>query len=276
MVAARKGNAMGMLDGKVAVVTGAASGIGRASAVKMAAEGARVVVSDRDADGADAAAELINAAGGFAIGVRADVTSEDDVRAMIDAAVGTWGGLDVLHNNAGTTDATDVGADNDITRMTIELWDYMMAVNLRGPMLGCKHAIPHMISRGGGSIIQTSSMSAMAGDLRYAAYGASKGGLNSFTRYVATMYGKQGIRANAVCPGLVVTPAARALLDPDTLALYEGNHLTPRLGTPENVADVVAFLASDAAAYVTGQTIPVDGGLFSHLPTYAQMRALES
>ena len=266
---------MGTLDGKVAVVTGAASGIGRASAVKMAAEGARVVVSDRDADGADAVAELINAAGGFAIAVRADVTSEDDVRAMIDAAVGTWGGLDVLHNNAGTTDATDVGADNDITQMTIELWDYMMAVNLRGPMLGCKHAIPHMISRGGGSIIQTSSMSAMAGDLRYAAYGASKGGLNSFTRYVATMYGKQGIRANAVCPGLVVTPAARALLDPDTLALYEGNHLTPRLGTPENVADVVAFLASDAAAYVTGQTIPVDGGLFSHLPTYAQMRALE-
>jgi NAD(P)-dependent dehydrogenase (short-subunit alcohol dehydrogenase family) len=194
---------------------------------------------------------------------------------MIDAAVTEWGGIDVLHNNAGTTDVADVGADTDITAMTIELWDHMMAVNLRGPMLGCKHAIPRMIERGGGSIVMTSSMSAFAGDLRYAAYGASKGGLNSFTRYVATMYGKQRIRCNAVCPGLVVTPAARAHFDPALLALYEGNHLTPELGTPEQVAEVAMFLASDGAAYVTGQAIPVDGGLYSHLPTYAQMRALE-
>ena len=266
---------MGQLEGKVAVVTGAASGIGRASAIAMAAEGARVAVSDRHGDGADAVAAEITAAGGTAIGVRCDVRSEDDVRAMIEAAVDTWGGLDVLHNNAGTTDHADVGADNDIVDLTVELWDHMMAVNLRGPFLGCKHAIPHLVRRGGGSIIMTSSMSAMAGDLRYAAYGASKGGLNSFTRYVATQYGKQRIRANAICPGLVVTPAARSLIPPDTLALYEGNHLTPELGTPDQVASVAVFLASDASAYVTGQAIPVDGGLFAHLPTYAQMRALE-
>jgi NAD(P)-dependent dehydrogenase (short-subunit alcohol dehydrogenase family) len=265
---------MGSLEGKIAVVTGAASGIGRASAIKMAAEGARVVVADRNGAGADAVAELIVASGRSAVGVRADVTSEDEVRNMIDTAVGTWGGIDVLHNNAGTTDVADVGADNDITEMTIELWDYIMSVNLRGPMLGCKHAIPHMIRRGGGSIVQTSSMSALAGDLRYAAYGASKGGLNSFTRYVATMYGKQGIRANAVCPGVVVTPAARVHFDPVMLELYESHHLTPQLGGPEQIAEVVAFLASDAASYVTGQAIPVDGGLFSHLPTYAQMRAM--
>jgi NAD(P)-dependent dehydrogenase (short-subunit alcohol dehydrogenase family) len=117
-------------------------------------------------------------------------------------------------------------------------------------------------------------MSGFAGDLRYPAYGASKGGLNAFTKYVATMYGKQGVRCNAVCPGLVVTPAAREHFDPAMLELYEGNHLTPHLGTPEQVAEVAAFLASDAAAYVTGQAIPVDGGLYSHLPTYAQMRAL--
>ena len=265
---------MGTLEGKIAVVTGAASGIGRASAIKLASEGARVVVADRNGSGAGSVADFINEAGGFAVGVQADVTSEDQVRRMIDTAVDKWGGLDVLHNNAGTTDVADVGADTDITEMTIELWDYIMAVNLRGPMLGCKHAIPHMLRRGGGSIVQTSSMSAFAGDLRYAAYGASKGGLNSFTRYVATMYGKQGIRANAVCPGVVVTPAARVHFDPVMLELYESHHLTPQLGAPEQVAEVVAFLASDAASYVTGQAIPVDGGLFSHLPTYAQMRTM--
>jgi NAD(P)-dependent dehydrogenase (short-subunit alcohol dehydrogenase family) len=266
---------MGTLEGKIAVVTGAASGIGRASAEKMAREGARVVVADRNQKGAEAVAAAIGEAGGLAIAVRADVKIEAEVKAMIEAAVDTWGALDVLHNNAGTTDVADVGADNDITEISVELWDHIMAVNLRGPFLGCKYAIPHMIARGGGSIVQTSSMSAFAGDLHYAAYGASKGGLNSFTRYVATMHGKQGIRANAVCPGVVVTPAARVHFDPSMLALYEGNHLTRELGTPENIAEVVAFLASDAAAYVTGQAIPVDGGLFSHLPTYAQMRALE-
>ena len=267
---------MGTLEGKIAVITGAASGIGRASALKMAAEGARVVVSDRNEAGAIAVTASIVERGGTALAVRADVTDESDVARMIATAVDSWGGLDILHNNAGTTDVTDVGADGDITTMSIEFWDHMMAVNLRGPMLGCKHAIPHMIARGGGSIVQTSSMSSLAGDLRYAAYGAAKGGLNSFTRYVATMYGKQGIRANAVCPGLVVTPATREHFEPAMLELYESNHLTPRLGTPENIADVVAFLASDAAAYVTGQSIPVDGGLFTHLPTYAQMRALDA
>ena len=261
------------LDGKIAIVTGAASGIGRASALKMAELGARVVVADRDEAGAQRVVGEIAAAAGSAVAVRVDVTVESDVQNMIDAAVETWGGLDVLHNNAGTTDVDVVGRDGDIRTMTISLWDHVMAVNLRGPMLGCKHALPHLIERGGGSIVNTSSMSAFAGDLRYAAYGASKGGLNSFTRYVATMYGKDGIRCNAVCPGLVVTPTAREHFDAAVLELYESNHLTRQLGTPDNVAEVVAFLASDAAAYVTGQAIPVDGGLYSHLPTYAQFRA---
>jgi NAD(P)-dependent dehydrogenase (short-subunit alcohol dehydrogenase family) len=267
------GHVGGTLEGKVAIITGAASGIGRASARKMAAEGAKVVVADRDRAGAVAVAEEIVAEGGVAIPCRADVTSEEDVRAMVHLAVETWGGLDVLHNNAGTTDVDLVGRDGDIREMTVELWDTMMAVNLRGPMLGCKHALPFLIERGGGSIVNTSSMSGFAGDLQYAAYGSSKGGLNSFTRYVATMYGKQGVRCNAVCPGLVLTPAAREHFDPEILALYEGNHLTPELGAPEHVAEVAAFLASDASAFVTGQAIPVDGGLYSHLPTYAQFRA---
>jgi NAD(P)-dependent dehydrogenase (short-subunit alcohol dehydrogenase family) len=272
-MSAHDGTPMGRLDAKVAVVTGGASGIGRASAVKMAGEGARVLVSDLDEAGAGAVASEIEASGGQALGFRADVTSEADMRAMIDAAVGRWGGLDVLHNNAGTTDVAMMGADADLRDMTVERWDHMMAVNLRGPMLGCKHALPHLVDRGGGSIINTSSMSGLAGDLRYSAYGAAKGGLNTLTRYVATMYGKDGVRCNAVCPGLVLTPRAREHFDPDVLALYEANHLTRRLGTPDDVAEMVVFLASDGAAFITGQVIPVDGGLFAHLPTYAQLRA---
>lgn len=263
----------GMLDGKIAVVTGAAAGIGRASARKLADAGARVVVSDRDEQGAQRVTDEITAVGGLALAIRADVTVEADVHGMIDAAIEAWGGLDILHNNAGTTDVDLVGRDGDVRELSVEFWDHMMAVNLRGPMLGCKHALGHLIARGGGSIVNTSSMSAFAGDLRYSAYGASKGGLNAFTRYVATMYGKQGVRCNAVCPGLVVTPTAREHFDPEVLELYESNHLTPQLGTPDDVAEVVVFLASDAARYVTGQAIPVDGGLLSHLPTYAQLRA---
>jgi NAD(P)-dependent dehydrogenase (short-subunit alcohol dehydrogenase family) len=238
----------------------------------MVREGASVLVADRDGETAAAVAEEARAAGGDAASVRADVTVEADVAAMVGAAVERWGRLDVLHNNAGTTDVDLVGADTDLAAMPVELWDQMMAVNLRGPMLGCKHALPHMVANGRGSIVNTSSRSAAAGDLRYAAYGSAKGGLDSLTRYVATMYGKQGIRCNAVAPGLVATPRAREHFDPELLAIYTANHLTPELGTPEDVAEVVAFLASDAAAFVTGQVVAVDGGLFSHLPTFAQLR----
>lgn len=262
----------GRLEGRVALVTGAGSGIGRATVLAMAREGARVMAADRDPDTAASVAAEVRSAGGDAGSVRADVTVEDEVAAMVAATVERWGRLDVLHNNAGTTDVDVVGADTDITTMPVDLWDHMMAVNLRGPMLGCKHALPHMLAGGGGSIVNTSSRSAAAGDLRYAAYGSAKGGLDSFTRYVATMYGKQGVRCNAVAPGLVATPRAHEHFDAELLAIYEGNHLTPALGTPEDVAEVVAFLASDAAAFVTGQVIAVDGGLFSHLPTFAQLR----
>jgi NAD(P)-dependent dehydrogenase (short-subunit alcohol dehydrogenase family) len=263
---------MGLLDGKVAVVTGAAAGIGRATVMKLAAEGAAVAVSDRDGPGADAVAAELRARGARAIGVRCDVTSEDDVAALVAAAVAEWRRLDVLHNNAGTTDVDLVNADSDLREMTVEFWDHMMAVNLRGPFLGVKHALPHLLAGGGGSIVNTASMAGLAGDVRYAAYGSAKGGLVAFTRFVATMYGKDRVRCNAVCPGLVATARAREHFDPALLAIYEANHLTPSLGTPEDVAEVVAFLASDAAAFVTGQAIPVDGGLGAHLPTVAQLR----
>jgi NAD(P)-dependent dehydrogenase (short-subunit alcohol dehydrogenase family) len=267
---------MGQLDGKVAVVTGAANGIGRASVTQMAAAGARVAVSDRDGPGAEAVAAALRGTGAEAIGVRCDVTSEDDVAALIAAAVGEWGRLDVLHNNAGTTDVDLVNADGDLREMTADYWDHMMAVNLRGPFLGVKHALPHLLAGGGGSIVNTASAAGLAGDIRYAAYGSAKGGLISFTRFVATMYGKDGVRCNAVCPGLVATPKAREHFDPVVLGIFEANHLTPTLGTPDDVAAMVVFLASDAAAFVTGQAIAVDGGLVAHLPQVSELRARTS
>ena len=159
--------------------------------------------------------------------------------------------------------------DGDIVSLDVEVWDRTMAVNLRGPMLGCKHAIPHMIQAGGGAIVTTSSTSGQFGDLSRAAYGVSKAGIDSLTRYVATLYGKQGIRANAIAPGVVKTPALAANVAPEELALFERNHVTPGMGEPQHIAQVVAFLLSDAAAYITGQVVNVDGGLVCHTPLYS-------
>lgn len=261
----------GRLEGKVAVVTGGASGIGRATVLRMAAEGARVVVADLNAAGAEAVAGAVRGEGGLAIAVRTDVGEEADLARMIASTIDAFGRIDVLHNNAAVTSPELLAGDAAIESLDAALWDLTMRINLRGPMLGVKHALPHMLAQGAGSIVNTSSTAGFVGDGVYGAYGASKGGINAFTAYVATMYGKRGIRCNAVAPGLVVTPNAREHFDPNVLAIYESNHLTRELGTPDDVARVVAFLASDEAAFVTGQVVKVDGGLLSHFPTWAQM-----
>jgi len=264
------------LAGKVAFISGSTRGIGRSMAEMFAAEGAQVVVSGRSVDKGEKVAERIRAAGGDATFIRLDVADEASVQEAIAATIARYGKLTTLINNAAPTDLVSAGF-KPMHELTTDEWEAILRTTLTGNVFwASKYAIPHLIERGGGSIIMTSSMSAMAGDLHYAAYGSSKGGLNSFTRYVATQYGKHRIRANAICPGLVVTPAARSLIPPEMLAIYEGNHLTPELGAPDQVAAVAVFLASDAAGYVTGQAIPVDGGLYAHLPTYAQMRAAEA
>ena len=255
------------IDGRVAIVTGAASGIGRASAQTLAGHGASVVVADINVAGARDTVALIEDAGGTAVAVEADISSEASIAAMVDAAVSTFGALHLLHNNA--ADVTIIQRDSDIVNMDVEVWDRTMAVNLRGPMLGCKYAIPHMIEAGGGAIVTTSSTSGQFGDLSRAAYGVSKSGIDSLTRYVATLYGKQGIRANAVAPGVVKTPSLAANVTADELALFERNHVTPGMGEPHHIAQVVAFLLSDGAAYITGQVVNVDGGLTMHTPLYA-------
>lgn len=256
------------IDGKVAIVTGAASGIGRASAETLALAGASVVVADINVDGANDTVTSIERSGGTAVAVEADVADEDSIAAMVDAAVDRFGTLHLLHNNA--ADVTIIQRDADIVGMDVDVWDRTMTVNLRGPMLGCKHAIPHMIAAGGGAIVTTSSTSGQFGDLSRAAYGVSKAGIDSLTRYVATLYGKQRIRANAVAPGVVRTPALAANVSSAELSLFERNHVTPGMGEPQHIAQVVAFLLSDAAAYITGQVVNVDGGLTMHTPLYAE------
>ena len=249
-----------LLKDKRAIVTGGASGIGRASALALARHGARVVVADIDGDGAAQVAREIAAAGGAAVPTGTDVSDEAAVAAMVASAVRAFGRLDVLHNNAALTSPEVLARDTTVTEMSIEVWDRTLAVNLRSQMLTCKHAIPAMLQSGGGSIINMSSGAANIGDVTRVAYGVSKAGVQALTRYVATAHGKQGIRANAIVPGLVLTPAVTAQLPADMLAFYEETNLTPYVGLPEDLASVVVFLASDDARYVTGQMIAVDGG----------------
>jgi NAD(P)-dependent dehydrogenase (short-subunit alcohol dehydrogenase family) len=262
------------LDGRVAIVTGGASGIGRATCLALAACGASVVVADLNADGASKVAGEVEARGGRAHAQKVDLGDEASIAAMIEAAVRVFGGLDVLHNNAADSDPALMAADGAIVDLTSEVWDRNMRINLRAPMLGCKYAIPQMIRRGGGSIINTSSASGLTGDVIRAAYAASKAGLGSLTQNVATQYGKQGIRCNAIAPGVIATPALEANVPKAAVDVYVDNTLTPRLGRPEDIAAVVVFLASDASAFITGQILSVDGGLLAHHTAMAGIRGL--
>jgi NAD(P)-dependent dehydrogenase (short-subunit alcohol dehydrogenase family) len=259
--------------GKVAVVTGGGSGIGRATALLLASEGARVTVADIAETPAAEVVAAIEAGSGSARSQVVDVADADAVAAMVSDTVQAFGGLDILHNNAAALDQNR--ADQDVVTMDLATWDRVMAVNLTGPMLGCRFAIPHMLERGGGAIVNTASAAAFYGSHSLAAYGTSKAGVVALTRYVATAYGERGIRCNAVAPGVVVARDAQdALGGPmgDRLRRYSTSHLVGRLGYPEEIAAAVAYLASDDAAFVTGEILRVDGGFTAHTPTYATDR----
>ena len=263
----------GRVEGKVALITGSASGIGRVTAETLAREGARVVLVDLDLEGAHAVADGIRAAGGDAMAVRADVSVEAEIRAAIETAVERHGALHVLHNNAAITSPEHQRRDGSLLDLEVEVWDRTMAVDLRGAMLGCKHAVPHMIRSGGGSIINTTSNSALAGDLSLNAYAAAKAGLNSLTLSVATAFGKDGIRCNAVSPAHIASPSLARVVPAEVQALLLAECLTPRLGTPQDVANLVLFLASEESAFITGQILRVDGGALSHLAHVSKLRA---
>jgi NAD(P)-dependent dehydrogenase (short-subunit alcohol dehydrogenase family) len=263
------------LAGKVAVVTGATLrqlgvGIGGATARMMAGRGAKVVVADLEEEAAQALAEEIGAAGGEAIAQRLDLSDPGSIKALFERAVSAYGTVDILHNNA----AAVLAKDTTLIDLEIDVWDAMFDINVRGYALASQHAVKLMLQNGGGAIVNTSSVSALGGDITRVAYGACKAAINALTIYTATQYGRQGIRCNAVCPGFTLSASAKGGITDDALEILGRHTLTPYLGTPEHLAEVVTFLASPAAAYITGQVISVDGGLLGHHPqTHDQLVA---
>ena len=259
------------LAGKVAMVTGGGTGIGKSTALLMASRGAKVAVTGRTASTIEETVATIAAAGGEALAVVMDVSSEASIADGIATVIAGFGRLDILHSNAAQTGSSGLNQDGAILDMDAAFWDQTMAINLRGSMLVAKHGLPHLLKAGSGSIIFTGSGKGLAGDLDYPAYGTSKAGLINLSRYIATQYGKKGVRSNVVVVGLVMTEALDDNLPPSAQAAMLEHHLTPQLGKPEDIAEVVAFLASDQARFVTGAAIVADGGFTAHSAIYADM-----
>ena len=247
----------GRLTGKVALITGASSGLGRVGAERFAAEGAQIVIADVN-DG-DEAVEAIAAAGGEATFVRCDVTDELSVESAVAHAVETFGGLHVLYNNAGVMLSEDDGP----TSTSVETYNLTMDINVKGVLLGCRYAIPAMLASGGGSIINVASFVAhMGAATPQIAYTASKGAVLAMTREIAVIYARQGIRANALCPGPIQTPLLEELLsDPERRARRMVHIPMGRLGRADELAKAALFLASDDASFMTGAALVVDGGI---------------
>jgi NAD(P)-dependent dehydrogenase (short-subunit alcohol dehydrogenase family) len=250
---------MGRLDGKVALITGAASGMGNVAARTFAREGARVVLADVADESGQASVEEISSDGGEADYVHSDVSSEGDVRAMVQHARDRFGALNVLYNNAGVFPADDAS----VTDTPLDTWDKVMAINLKGVFLGCKYGIPAMLASGGGSIINVASFVALMGAATaQIAYTTSKGGVLAMTREIAVEFARKNIRVNALCPGPIETPLLQELLaDPARRERRLVHIPLGRFGQAQEIVNAALFLASDESSYMTGATFVVDGGI---------------
>jgi NAD(P)-dependent dehydrogenase (short-subunit alcohol dehydrogenase family) len=250
---------MQRLDGKVALITGGGSGMGRVASSLFAREGARVALTDVNDEAGVQAAKEIQASGGESLFVHADVSREDDAREMVRAAIEAFGRLDVLYNNAGVM----LAEDGSIDATDESVWDRTLAINVKGVAFGCKFGIPAMIASGGGSIINVASFVAwMGAATSQTAYTASKGAVVSMTREIAVEYARRGIRCNALCPGPIDTPLLAELLsDPERRRRRFVHIPMGRLGQAEELAKAALFLASDDSSYMTGASLVVDGGI---------------
>ena len=265
----------GDLEGRVAIVTGAGDvgGIGWESARLLAAAGAKVVLADlpsMDLAGAAAAVTEVGEAAHRAV----DLADESSIKELIAFTVERFGRLDVLDNNAAAVSPIPF-EDGHIADMTTKVWDLVHSVNARGTMLMCKHAIPHMLAVGGGSIINITSDSYVGGDDFPTAYACSKATIPTLSRYIATQYGLKGIRCNTISPGLMRSAKMEATMPAPVQEAFRQQTLVGRLGLPRDIAEAVLFLASDRASFITGEVIHVNGGMLAHLPTMHAIRQLQ-
>lgn len=253
------------LEGKVALVTGAGSGMGAASARTLAAQGASVAVTDIDMSSAVAVADAIKAAGGEAMPVRLNVSDEAEWESGVKDVASAFGPVSVLHGNAAMTATDFMAKDVGLLDFDLDLWDTTMAINLRGNALGCRAVLPGMIAAGSGSIILTSSIASVLPGPARTAYAVSKAGVNALVRSVAAVYGRAGVRCNGVAPGFIATEATLSIAPEARLRKIADATAAGRLGRPEEIAAAVAFLASDESSYITGQIVMVDGGATSNM-----------
>jgi NAD(P)-dependent dehydrogenase (short-subunit alcohol dehydrogenase family) len=272
----KEGKKMPNFDNKVAIVTGATTvepgglNIGGATATELAANGAKVALADINIAGAQALADQLNKRHGkeVAIAVETDVRSEEQIEHLVATTVEKLGEPTIVINVAGIFP----GDDGEVATMTVEAWDNVFAVNLRSVMLLSKHALPYL-RKAGGAIVSTASTHGSAGDTSLTGYGASKAGVIALTKFLATQYGREGVRCNAVSPGTTTSPPAQLI--PEAIKdIFRRQNLNPEMPTPEQQAKVFAFLASDDAAGINGQEVKVDAGLLSHQPMVADMLAL--
>jgi NAD(P)-dependent dehydrogenase (short-subunit alcohol dehydrogenase family) len=250
---------MGRLDGRVALITGGASGMGMVASRLFVSEGAKVVLTDVSDEAGERVAESIRAEGGEATYVHADVSQEADARAMVEAAVTTYGGITVLYNNAGVM----LADDGSVHTTDGAIWDTTLAINVKGVAHGCKYGIPAMIDSGGGSVVNVASFVAwMGAATSQTAYTASKGAVLAMTREIAVEYARKGVRCNALCPGPIDTPLLAELLADPARRQRRFVHIPMgRLGQAEELAKAALFLASDDSSYMTGSSLIVDGGI---------------
>jgi NAD(P)-dependent dehydrogenase (short-subunit alcohol dehydrogenase family) len=253
---------MKRLEGKIAIVAGGATGIGAGTAERLASEGAAVMIGDINRDLAEKTAAWIVAAGGKAVNTYCDIGDDASVAALVKATVDRYGGLDLIHINA--ADLSIISQDLDVLDVSMEIFDRTIAIDLRGHVLCTRHALPELLKRGGGAIVYTTSGAAFIGEPTRVSYAVAKNGIHALMRHVAARWGKEGIRANAVSPGLVLSETALANLSTEQLASQLADAHSPRLGKPSDLAGAVAFLMSDDGEWVNGQVLVVDGGRYFH------------